>query len=306
MENTGLQSSKPNTTSTENSHSTDEQVSPVIVYYQKIADRAHTEIESVRSTYKWLVGSLGIFFAVFLAAMSFLYVTTIREMRFDLSSKAERIGKQAARPPAARPIDQQPMEKQDDAKAGRQKIDNAESKLKALDIQVSKANQTLDELKERSNFMMTVIAAQNDDGKAFDQLQTWANDSSYGLAKEASYAFVKIRTQYASNVPPATMSLSWKNGVDPSKFSFSRLKQEYSRVPLLYHAGLVKYIWQRDDIPKKDRMEFLMDVLKTDGSLTARYYAGRFFAQETSINWSPFMKETLTVWWEENRDSIEQ
>ena len=54
----------------------------------------------------------------------------------------------------------------------------AEDKLETLDKAINKANSTLEELEAVTEFTMTVVAAQNDDRKAFDELSHWAADKA--------------------------------------------------------------------------------------------------------------------------------
>ena len=47
-------------------------------------------------------------------------------------------------------------------------------------------------LDETTEFTLTVLAAQNDNRKAFDTLNQWANDESYRFSTEAENAWIKI------------------------------------------------------------------------------------------------------------------
>jgi len=51
-------------------------------------------------------------------------------------------------------------------------------------------------------------------------------------------------------------------------------------------------------------MQFLVDVLTKDKSLTATWYAGKCFAQEASIEWHPFKIKPLLDWWAHHKDII--
>jgi len=69
---------------------------------------------------------------------------------------------------------------------------------------------------------------------------------------------------------------------------------------------MIKYIYERRDFSKYERMKFLIDVLKTDGSLRAVEYAGRCFNIEAGLK-----KKTLAIsyfleWWENNKDTIKE
>jgi hypothetical protein len=44
-----------------------------------------------------------------------------------------------------------------------------------------------------------------------------------------------------------------------------------------------------------------MSVIKTDHSLTAVEYAGRFFTQGTALKIAPVAVDALSQWWHEHR-----
>ena len=54
-----------------------------------------------------------------------------------------------------------------------------ENRLAALDEEIGKARGTRDDLRTRSEFAMTVIFAQNDNRKEFDQLKVWSEDPAF-------------------------------------------------------------------------------------------------------------------------------
>jgi hypothetical protein len=66
----------------------------------------------------------------------------------------------------------------------------------------------------------------------------------------------------------------------------------------------LEYIWTRNDIPKIDRLDFLMSVMKFDASLTAVEYAGRHFTEGTEQKIKPLAVEFLAKWWDEHRSEF--
>ena len=164
------------------------------------------------------------------------------------------------------------------------------------------------ELQEKSvlinEFMMTVINAQNDVRKSHDKLLLWSKDKSFVLNSQAWQAWKEIVNKHNPIAYRSNRSLPWKEGVDPSKLTLSDLKRNYQNQETLsfYKPALIEYIWKRKDIPKKERMAFLIDVIRNDDSLTAVEYAGRFFAKGAGIKLHPLAIEEYSKWWEENRE----
>jgi len=317
---------------------------PVLRQYQDIVDRAHKEVEWVRSAYKWLVSIVGI---VIVSGLFFLYWSAAEfktEMKLDSATTKSRLSQDISvltkkfksdlddmvhtignrvdsRVEEEFKKEQIQLQIQENCKKRiekdadlfisqhidekiKPKIETTDRHLKALNEKLVNTSALLEEIKTTSKFTITVLAALNDDRQAFDQLRSWLNDNSFALSKDAENAFVKLRTYYGGPIPPGYLNAPWKQGVDPFELILSQLRKEYELLPSLYHADLVNHIWKRTDFPKRDRMLFLIDVLKKDESLTAIFYAGQFFAQESGLKWSPFVIQPLLDWWEKNKGNI--
>src|SRR5215204_6335323 len=120
----------------------------------------------------------------------------------------------------------------------------------------------------------------------------------------AGEAWLTIYEAHSGQIFSTDMEVPWKEGVDPSKFSLERLTENYNSAAPVLRPGLLEYIWKREDIPKVDRMDFMMRVLKNDSSLRAMEYAGRFFVQGAGINIKPMALEYLKDWWDKHRQEV--
>ncbi|KPJ68698.1 MAG: hypothetical protein AMJ45_02040 [Syntrophobacter sp. DG_60] len=296
---------------------------PTFRHYQDIVDHAHKEVEWVRSAYKWLGSLLTIIIIAGLGLGLWFSYKSIRDFKDEIRSEVGRVRKQVEsqideefKKENIRLLVQKKAEERIDDIADQlieqkieenisPKIETTESKLKAVDVELTKANQKLTALSE---FTLTLMAAQNDDRLAFNQLISWVNDKSFAYRRLAGDAIVKIRTYYGGALSPGYINVDWEQkNIDPSKLTLSDLRKTYAELPSAYHAYLVNYISKRTDIPRKDKMQFFIDVLKDEeeGSLTATHYAGGFFAKEANLKWSPFVIKPLLEWWVKSKDSIE-
>lgn len=305
-----------------------------IQQYQDIVDRAHKEIIGVRTVYIWLGAILGIIISV---GTFFTYRSASefrRETREDLKSFSQDIKefKQEIRE-LKREVEERvdkELRKEDIQKIIKDKvsarvdevaeeiikeqiiekvtpqIETANSKLFEIDNKLKEAEEIRKNLEEKSKFLITVIGAQNDDREKFERLIDWSKDKSFLFSELASLTAIRIRASYGGIVTPGYLNVSWKGGIEPDKLSFDVLRNEYNKIPPQYHTSLLKYIWERKDISKKQKMQFLADVLASDKSLTSTHYAGKFFAKEASLKWNPFVIPPLLEWWEQNKDKIEE
>ena len=72
---------------------------------------------------------------------------------------------------------------------------------------------------------------------------------------------------------------------------------------------MVQQIWSRTDIPKAERMAFLIEVMKTDRSINAVDYARKLFYPETTLKHedmggAPIILGPLYDWWEANKNTV--
>lgn len=187
-----------------------------------------------------------------------------------------------------------------------EKNSKAEKNLLELDESIIAGNVAVKELQLYTKFNTTVLAAQNDNRPAYDQLWDWSKDSSFPFKKAAAQATQTIMDQHNPGLIKSGFEISWKEGIDPQKLSLSELWQAFKSTPPHTRLGILEFVWQkRTDISKKDRLQFMVDVIRNDESLQVVEYAGRYFAQGTGNKFKPIAITHHLRWWEENKNSIE-
>jgi hypothetical protein len=177
----------------------------------------------------------------------------------------------------------------------------AEEKLATLDTAIVEAQESLSNLESASEYHSTFLAAQGDDREAYDRLKEWAEDESYPFRFQAEQAWNKILDDH-SQMMFTERTISWKEGVDPSGFTLTDLRDEYQGASTDLKPAFIGYIWKREDIPEGERLAFLVEVLGTDKSLKACEYAGRYFKEGTELKVKPLAIDDMLDWWEENKD----
>ncbi len=195
-----------------------------------------------------------------------------------------------------------------DAKTVSELKNRVEAQSATVDLVAKSAAEAKDKLQELgaiTEFSKIVISAQNDDRRAFDKLTSWVEDKSFPMRKEVASAWVQIRTDFGGPLEKGYMNFTWPNNIDPNKLSIANLREAYRSSISIFHAYFVNFVNERKDISKKERMGFLIDVIRDDESLIATSYAGKFFAKEAGIEWKHFVIKPLLDWWEENKNKIE-
>lgn len=181
----------------------------------------------------------------------------------------------------------------------------AAARLKEISDAVNQANSALSEIQAALGFTNTITAAQTGNRKAFDQLKVWSEDRSYKFSTQALQAVNTIFEQHSQPFFRSGLQVPWKEGVDPSQLNVQQLEQNYNNAPSFLKPALIEYIAKRSDITKKDRMQFLINVIGHDEDLGAVEYAGRYFTQAANLQIKPLATEYLLEWWRDNKDKIE-
>ncbi|HCE42845.1 MAG TPA: hypothetical protein DET40_04805 [Lentisphaeria bacterium] len=177
----------------------------------------------------------------------------------------------------------------------------AEEKLATLDKAITNGDKAVKQLQDYSVLTSTTMAAQGDDRRAYDQLWAWSKDESCPFKNQAGRAVMGIMEQ--NDNLRLIPGIKWTEGVDPKTLSLVRLVEEYFKCadPKL-RMGLISYIWDnRSDIPKKERVEFLVEVMRKDPSIRVINFTGGYLAVATGDGFKPLAIEEHLKWWDANK-----
>lgn len=183
------------------------------------------------------------------------------------------------------------------------KNSEAEERLLALDKALEAGKKAVAELQSYSYFSSTVLAAQHDDRRAYERLWSWHQDGDSPFQKPAGNAIQTILNEHEPTIRREFTAIDWMSAADPNKLTLEELRVAYQQAPLDRRLAILGFTWKkRIDIPKKDRLEFLADVLRSDMSLRVLEYAGRYFEEGTHDKYKPLAYQAHLKWWAENRD----
>src|SRR5260370_29924205 len=136
----------------------------------------------------------------------------------------------------------------------------ADRKLGEIEATLKQAEENVAKLDAIAEFTSTVVAAQNDDRRAFIQLEKWADDPSNPFAARARQAFQSIMNSF-STLLRTSYQMPSRPGVDLDKKTLDDLRQEFSQSSRQeIKRALLQYISRRNDIPTKDKLQWLADV----------------------------------------------
>jgi len=187
----------------------------------------------------------------------------------------------------------------------RAKTTEVDSKVAQIDTALASARMKLEEIDRSAAFTSAVLAALSDDRRAYDQLEHWGTDPSYPLHDRALAAWQMVMDSHASVFVMEPAPVPWKEGVDPAKLTFDELRQTYEHAPAWLKPSILNYIWTREDIPKRDRLQFMADVMTNDASLKGVDEAGRLLSSALKANLKPLAIKALLDRWNDAKSSPE-
>jgi ribosomal protein L40E len=172
---------------------------------------------------------------------------------------------------------------------------------------VSKAQKSIDDLTRLMDFNLLVIKATNDDRHAFDQLRKIPYDDPFHE--------MALKTVFTITDDPR---LSWQIRQDASmqynfdwdKESWDFLRSMYPH-PIMdayqnrYKPNILSRIWAQKRFPIKKRIDFLYDVIKTDGSIAALNRACMLMNEEAHINKNIMGAKSYLEWYEANKSKYD-
>lgn len=186
------------------------------------------------------------------------------------------------------------------------KNDIADKKLKNIEDVLREAAKASSDLQSIVDFTMITVAAQNDDRTAFDKLVEIAQKENNKFSGFAVQIIEKILVDINPLIqiriyPPAPWE---KMGIDPKTISSDDFVEAYRKSIATYRPSIISNLWSRKDISKREKIKFLVDVLKTDSSLSAVEYACRLINMEAHLDKNILGINLYLDWWEKNKDSI--
>jgi hypothetical protein len=184
-------------------------------------------------------------------------------------------------------------------------IEVANKTLKAVEDDAAKMHGTVTQLELFSEFSITSTAAQNDDRVAFEQLRRWSMDKSYPLSSRAQLAVSTITDRLDTAFLIAEGPPIWDTGTDPAKLRLSDLEAKYESVSSHQaKTEIARYIEDREDISKKDKLEFFVKMLPKEQSTDAFDILFKLFERESGQKFKRFDTDSMLEWWNKNRENI--
>lgn len=167
---------------------------------------------------------------------------------------------------------------------------------------IGKAQRTLAEIRQQSEFSLAVLAAQSDDRTAFDKLLRWSEDASFPFRSQALAIRLDILKRYSEFLSgSAYLHFPWKKDFDSSRMTFPEIEDTWNYTPPQFARAYAEFVWTHTNVIKEQKLAFLHKVLtESRGSMQAADWAAKTLSQEANISYNPpFDFDKIEKWWAE-------
>ena len=306
---------------------------PTYKMFQEIVDRAHTEIEFVRKAYYFAGGCI----AAIIAVGIFVSYKSLQDIRSDMRVEVELMKSKAKQDyttlatemKSSVMSDVQDVRKNVNARidaefdnenikgivrgTAQKRIDEVadnyiEKHITAkITPKIDAAGKRIKEVENSVDFNAVSSAAINDSRIAFEQLQKWSQDKSFPLRDKASESLKEIiKSKYVPDHITPGYIYPWPPGIDPSKLKMDSIRKQYRSDSLPgFRMSLLGEVSGRKDISKKEKLEFLSEVLRDDKSLDVCLLAADMFNLLSGQKFNRFDRSGILEWYTNHKKEIE-
>jgi hypothetical protein len=183
----------------------------------------------------------------------------------------------------------------------------AKSQLEEAKGLVRKAETSVDQLQNTVDFNLLLTKARNDDREAFDRIVKLAEEtgpfqkSAFDLAVQIA---IEVNPLVSVRIDP---EVPWGNyAVDPKVDQMENLLKIYPSIHSVLRPNFISQIWSQERFPKQKRMDFLYEIIKSDGSLRALDRGCTLMNKEAKINKNILAAKEYLEWWQTNRPSFDE
>ena len=155
-----------------------------------------------------------------------------------------------------------------------------------------------------------MLRAESYDREAYDQLHRWASDESYPYRRMAADAYSRIEDIDSAQPVSITKAPIWDDAVVVTNLTLEAYKKAYedlckipdvTRTEYRRREKLIWELWDRHDIDKGEKLQFLMDVYEKDANLKVVSSIGRIVNREPGADYLPLDTTSIIRWWDNNK-----
>lgn len=161
------------------------------------------------------------------------------------------------------------------------------------------------EFQSLSEFHELAIHVKNDNRFAFDRLMKISADSSNSRSLQALALVNNLPSELAvSNL--LRSSVNWKGlGIDPKTADISMFEGIMPKLRPLHNIGVMETVWEAQHLSKKERIQFLIDIMINTPSLRCLDIACDLLNEESKVGLNILRWQRYVEWWEANKDNYE-
>ena len=165
------------------------------------------------------------------------------------------------------------------------------------------ASKALNRLSSLSDFYNDMMSARSDDRQAFERVSSISYDGS-DFRNEQARQFLEVLPKEIEVLNILDYQVPWDTLlITPETASFQTLQNAISQLQPIHQSKLIETIWETDRFPKKQRIQFMIDVIANTSSMRCLDKATRLLDNEANVGKNFLGRSLYRQWWETNEQN---
>lgn len=175
-------------------------------------------------------------------------------------------------------------------------------RLKKIDESLTEAGNALSQLQSLSGFYGLAIRVRSDDRHAFDSImEIFDNPSDPRLSQ--AHAIVSNLPKDMDILNLLEYQVDWKElGIDPDVADISAFEGAMRQLMPIYQTKVMETVWRAQHLSKRDRVQFLIDIMVNTSSLRSLDKACRLLNEESKVGKNFLAWQEYPKWWDSRKD----
>ena len=184
----------------------------------------------------------------------------------------------------------------------------AQSITGSLQQQSNSMKSQVDDVKSTLSEISLISLADHDNRAAFDQLKEDANNPQSRYRYLSQQVLIAIGTSDALEGTIDFNVAPWSDKYKPDMFTTMSIDDFRYQIVNAQRAdlqsALLDKFWNSDRFSKLQKLDFIMDIIRTSQSIAAVRHAERIANSECHLNMNPIACDQYLSWWDKNREKF--
>ncbi len=162
------------------------------------------------------------------------------------------------------------------------------------------------QLDSYSEFYRLSVSVRADSRAALDKLKE-ISQNKYDVRQSLVADTLKDFPKEAEHINLLEYPIDWQQiGIDPTKATLEVFQELYNHAAPVYQSKIMQTVWGATQIQKKEKIQFLIDIIRTTPSVRCLREACILLNPEAKLGRNFMLWEEYIKWWDNNKDKYQK